>query len=116
MDYDPTRHHNLPAPALHIDDALYLNDIRALIGELRRLNELLQKSRPQKGEPKRTIIEVRTHINLFLKNYVPLFAKGTACVTVAAMAGLLHYAGVEQDIIMGLLTAANLVGGNSRRR
>jgi hypothetical protein len=116
LDYDPKRHHNLPAPALHIDDAPYLSDIRALIAELRRLNELLQKSRPQKGEPKHTIIEVRTHINLFLKNYVPLFAKGTACLTVAAMAGLLHAAGVEQNIVVGILTAANLISGGSRRR
>jgi hypothetical protein len=112
LDYDPGRHHNQPPPALRIDDANYFRDIRALIAELKRLNELLEKSRPQRGEPKRTIINVRKHINVFLENYVPLFARGTACVTVAAMAGLLHYAGVEENIVMGILTAANLRWGH----
>jgi hypothetical protein len=105
LDYDPVRHHNQPIPALWIEDHNYLQVIRALIAELKRLNELLQASRTRKGEPKRTIIDLRKHINVFLANYVPLFAKGTACVTVAAMAGLLRHFGVEEDIVVGILTA-----------
>jgi hypothetical protein len=110
LDYDPKRQHNLTAPALYIDDTLYLSEIRALIAELRGLNELLEESRPRKGEAKRTVIEARKHINLFFQNYVPLLGKGTACLTVAAMASWLHFAGVETDIVMGMLTAANLLG------
>jgi hypothetical protein len=42
LDYDPVRHHNQPPPALRIEDPHYLKDIRALIVELKRLNELLE--------------------------------------------------------------------------
>jgi hypothetical protein len=109
LDYDPARHHNQPPPELRIEDARYLQDIRDLIAELRRLNTLLETSRPpQRGEPKRTIIDINKHINKFLENYIPMLAKGTAGLTVATMASLLFHAGVGEDIIMGILSMAKL--------
>jgi len=43
LDYDPARHHNQPLPALWIEDPNYLQVIRALIAELKRLNELCKQ-------------------------------------------------------------------------
>jgi hypothetical protein len=107
MDYDPARHDNRPRPALWIEDADYLQDIRDLIAELKRLNTLLETRRPQ-GEPHRAAIDLKKHLNKFLDNYIPLMAKGTACLTVAAMAGLLHHIGVGDEFILGVFATAKL--------
>jgi hypothetical protein len=67
LDYDPLRHHNRPPPELRIEDAGYLQDTRALIAELKRLNALLETRRAPKGEPKRTVIDLKKHINNFFR-------------------------------------------------
>lgn len=42
QDYNPRRHHNQPQPALWVDDKQYLLDVKALVHELRRLNDILE--------------------------------------------------------------------------
>lgn len=39
--YDVRLHHNKRSPALWVDDEHYLQDVKALVHELRRLNDLL---------------------------------------------------------------------------
>jgi hypothetical protein len=70
------------------------------------VNSLLETSRPQKGEPHRAVIDVKEHINLFLKNYIPVLAVGTAGLTVAAMAGLLSHFGLGDNFILSVLATA----------
>jgi hypothetical protein len=41
--FDPRRGHNGPSPALWIDDADYLQDVKSFLGELRRLNDFLSR-------------------------------------------------------------------------
>ena len=41
-DYEPRRHHNTPRPALWLNDKDYLGDVKALLHQLRRLNDLLE--------------------------------------------------------------------------
>lgn len=47
-DYHPLK--NEPRPALWKDDKDYLDDIKALVAELRRLNALLERREPPKAE------------------------------------------------------------------
>jgi hypothetical protein len=43
VDYDPIRNHNQPPPPLRLDDDKYLKELKALIAEMKRLNDLLAK-------------------------------------------------------------------------
>ena len=61
-------------------------------------------------------MDIRKHTNVFCQNYILLFAKGTACVTVAAMAGLLRHFDVEENVVVGILTAANLMRAPAPKR
>lgn len=51
--YDPKRHHNRRPPSLWSSDPNFQKDIRALLGELKRLNDLLEAGR----EPSATVAE-----------------------------------------------------------
>ena len=93
LDYDPGRHHNMPIPALRINDAKYLSDIRLLAKELRRLNKLLEQNIPQRGT-NRVAREAGKYLTMFLSNYTPLLAKSSAVLTIGVIVSLLHKLGV----------------------
>jgi hypothetical protein len=42
-EYDPKRHHNQPPPSMWLDNKKYLDDLRSLLHELRRLNDQLER-------------------------------------------------------------------------
>jgi hypothetical protein len=46
--FEPLRRHNRPPPALWMDDESYFQDVNALLGELRRLNDLLSRPEDQR--------------------------------------------------------------------
>jgi hypothetical protein len=103
LDYDPRRHHNQPKPDLRIEDANYLSNLRSLVKELRRLNNLLAKERPKSAETGKVVVDVRKHVDLFLTNYTPTLAKGSAYLTIGVMAALLHSAGLGSGVVDGIM-------------
>lgn len=112
LDYDPARHHNQPPPALRIEDSNYLNEIRALTLELKRLNQNLeaaakadsksttrQKRTPRK-EVEKSTIEVKKHLNTFFSKYASTLGTGAAALTIGTAGALLYQLGVPLDFIV----------------
>jgi len=93
LDYDNVPNRNSPSPALRIDDPSYLKDVRELVDELRRYNELLQSAgKTQKKTRQRTTILAK-HFHKFLDNYIPVLGKGAAALTITTVGGLLYQVG-----------------------
>jgi hypothetical protein len=103
LDYDPVRGHNQSPPVLWSDDPSYLNDVKALVVELRRLNSLMEAKRPRKKEAERAVIDLTQHLDTFLKNYAAWFGRGAAALTVSSIAGLLHYAGLDPTAVWSII-------------
>ena len=115
LGYDPKRHHKQPPPALRIEDDNYLNDLRELVAELKRLNGLLEvrissnlvaartvrPSRPKDVDD--AAITVRKHLNNFLQNYTGLLGKSAALLTTGTIAALLVHLGVPEGQIPSLI-------------
>jgi hypothetical protein len=99
LDYDPVRGHNQSRPVLWSDDPSYLNDVKALVVELRRLNSLMEAKRPRKKEAERAVIDLARHFDKFLHAYASWFGKGTALLTVAVIANLLQHAGLDPTAV-----------------
>jgi hypothetical protein len=98
VEYDPQRHHNRPPPPLRIDgDPKYLNELRSLIGELKKLNALLKKNQARKAE--KSAADFGKYAHTFLEHYIPLMGRGTAMLTIGTVAGLLLHAGVPEAAI-----------------
>ncbi|WP_244528901.1 hypothetical protein [Methylobacterium gossipiicola] len=94
LDYDPLRNHNSAPPALFIDDKKYRSDVAQLIIELRRLNDLLEKTTNTKAKTK-SAEDVGNYLHLFMKNYTPALGKGAAYLTVGVIATLLAHLGLD---------------------
>jgi hypothetical protein len=101
LDYDRTRHHNEPTPALYINDPKYKRDIEELIVELRHLNDLLERKSSGAART-RSVGRLQKHFDKFLDAYSPMLGKGAAVLTIAAVAGLLSWAGVPLDVVGGI--------------
>jgi hypothetical protein len=99
LDYDPIRNHNQPPPPLRLDDAKYLREIRTLIAELRRLNELLAKPSTSVKRRVGKASKIGEHFNEFFKSYAGALGKGAAGLTIGAAAALLLQTGVAQPLI-----------------
>jgi hypothetical protein len=97
LDYDRARHHNQQPPALYIDDDKYKSDIRELIVELRRLNDLLE--RKSLRSVKKPAINLAKHLDTFLGTYAKTYAKGMGWgmsgLTIGAIATLLYHLGLH---------------------
>jgi hypothetical protein len=107
LDYDPLRQHNQPPPDLRLDDPNYLIEIRSLVAELRRLNELLEK---KKSGPSvsRSTGRLAKHFDKFFGSYASALGKGAAGLTIGAAAALLYQAGVGSGVIDDILRHAKL--------
>jgi transcriptional regulator with XRE-family HTH domain len=98
------RHHNNPPSDLIIEDESYIAELRALVVELKRLNELLEaKKPPGRAAAKKPIVEVKKHLNTFLSKWAATVGVGAGVMTVGAMAALLHQLGAS-DIIFEQLS------------
>jgi hypothetical protein len=96
--FDPRRGHNGPSPALWIDDADYLQDVKSFLGELRRLNDFL--SRPAdnaKAEQAASLVARAT--TKFVESYAGALGKGAAALAVGAAATLLYNIGGGKEIV-----------------
>jgi hypothetical protein len=103
VDYDPARHHNQPPPDLYVGNDKYLHEIRALIAELRTLNSLLEAKRPTKKKVSVVTVDLKVHVNAFLKAHSKVLGAGTAGLLIGAFSSLLHQLGLGPDIVSEIL-------------
>jgi hypothetical protein len=102
LDYDQNRHHNQPPPQLRLDGSSNnLADLRQLLEELRRFNDLIEKTSLNKRTTK-SAIELSHHVNTFLSNFTPMAGKGAAALVISGFAGLLYHAGVPEGSVGAL--------------
>jgi len=97
LDYDPARHHNQPRPALYIDGAKYKDDIWELIGELRRLNELLERKSLRTARA--PAIKLAKHFDTFLGTYSKGMGWGLSGLTICTVSALLYQLGLGHDVV-----------------
>jgi hypothetical protein len=102
LDYDPKRHHNRPPPALRIENPEYLEELRQLVGELRKLNELLEAPM-QRRSPDTAAINLAKHFDRFLHKYSGALGTGAACLTIGVVAALLGELGLGGNMIGNIL-------------
>ncbi|WP_316178104.1 MULTISPECIES: helix-turn-helix transcriptional regulator [unclassified Bradyrhizobium] len=92
------RHHNHPPSELIIEDASYLDELRTLVSELKRLNDLLEAKRTKPNAAKKPTVEVKKHLNTFLSKWAATIGVGAGIMTVGAMTALLHQLGASDAI------------------
>ncbi len=97
LNYDPLRDHNQASPELRIEDRTYLEELRSLVTELQRLNDLL--AHRNVSQQNSQVINLGKHFDKFLESYASALGKAAAGLTAAAVAGLLYQAGVGDDLI-----------------
>jgi hypothetical protein len=100
LNYDISRHHNLPPPDLRIEDPVYLKEVRELVVELRRMNVLLAK--PSAAGARAALKNASRFgktFETFLSSYASALGKGAAALTIAAAIGLLYQAGIGREVI-----------------
>jgi hypothetical protein len=98
LRYD-SRRHNHPPPDLWLDDTAYLEELRNLVAELRRLNSLLEQTNPPSDVAKERLTKLNDHFHKFLEGYSEALGKGAAALTIGSMAALLYHAGFGKDIL-----------------
>src|SRR5205085_5493969 len=99
LNYDPSRHHNRPPPDLRIEDSNYLEEVRILAGELRRLNDLLEKTQINKPQTKHAVLQFQKHFDGFLNRFATSLATGAAGLLIATGGALLYEAGVGHESV-----------------
>jgi hypothetical protein len=102
LDYAPHRRHNQPVPDLFMDDAVYLREIRHLVGELRKINSLLESPRNNRAAAAAAGVWGK-RVNTFLDAYAKSLAKPAAWMTMLVVVGFLSKLGVGQDVISVIL-------------
>lgn len=97
-EYDPVRHHNRPPPALWVDKDGYVEDLRSLLEEIRRLNDLLERSadlrRPENGATIAILAGKK-----FVESYADVMGKGAAALTIGGIATLFISLGVDKGSV-----------------
>jgi hypothetical protein len=100
LDYNPQRHHNQPPPELRLsEDPEYLDELRNLVAELRRLNGLLSATIVPKTEATAQASVIARKFDRFLDSYIDAMGKGAACLTIGVVAALLSRTGVGAELI-----------------
>lgn len=103
--YDPDgRDHNRAAPELRIsEDARFLDELRALTAELRRLNAILERKGKRVGTVRPEVASLGRRFDRFLTSYAAAFGRsagrGTWYLLVGGIAALLHHAGVDKELV-----------------
>jgi hypothetical protein len=94
IDYANVKQRNAKPPALWIDDNTYIEHVKSLVLELKRLNDLLEKRKPTKRET----INITHHINVFLGSYAKHLGIGGAWLTIGVFAVLLEKIGLGPNV------------------
>jgi hypothetical protein len=101
--FDPLRLGNRPPPALWLDQADYLRDVKVLLTELlRRLRELLQDGQTKGAAAKKKIGLVASATMKFIEGYADTLGKGAAALTIGAAGALLFHVGHGTDVLAPL--------------
>lgn len=110
LDYSVERHHNHPPPPLLIESKEYLDEIRILVAELKRLNDNLERAAKEPKKPKRTpkevqksAVDVKKHLNSFLDKYAQSLGKGAAALTIGTASALLVRFGIPPEAFSAIL-------------
>lgn len=109
VDYDKGRHHNQPPPELWVDDIGYLDELRALVSELRHLNELLRQHKRDPEATVRTAVRFKDHIHTFLDGYSHTLGKSAAFATVGLAAAVLYETGFARTVIHDIVAALKVI-------
>jgi hypothetical protein len=99
-EYDPIRHHNQPPPALWVGKTDYVADMRALLSELRMLNdrlrtEKLDKPKGMEGSASVAVVAGKK----FVEAYADVMGKGAAALTIGGIATLFISLGVDKGSV-----------------
>jgi hypothetical protein len=99
-DYDPIRHHNHPPPALWIAKVDCIADMKALLSELRMLNdrlttEKLDKPKGMEGSASVAVVAGKK----FVEAYADVMGKGAAALTIGGIATLFISLGVDKGSV-----------------
>jgi hypothetical protein len=82
-----------------MDDAAYLEDVRRLVQELKRLNDLLEKRRA-KGARTKSTIDLGRSAGKFFDSYGETLGKHAAGLTAAALLAMtLYLAGFSAESV-----------------
>lgn len=115
IDFDPMRHHNQPPPPLRIENPEYLSELRNLVEQLRRLNEILAATGPlRSGAPSASVkdvtkpaIDTRKAVSKFVNNYAGTLGKtlgyGSGVLVLGGLATLLYQLGLPDDVFTTIL-------------
>lgn len=99
LDYNPRRGHNGGPPELWLEDKHYLNDVRQLVSELKRLNDLLER-RASKSDTTKATVELAQSLQKTFDGFGETFGKSLGVATAAAIAGAtLYFAGVSPEAV-----------------
>ncbi|MFB6451398.1 hypothetical protein [Bradyrhizobium tunisiense] len=103
-NYEPGRHNNRAAPELRVsDDERFLDELRELTAELKRLNDILERKSKRVSAVRPEVTSLGRHFDKFLTNYAAAFGRsagrGSWYLLIGSIAGLLHHAGVDKGLI-----------------
>jgi hypothetical protein len=107
IGYQSRPQSNDPAPELYrvlaLENPANLRDIKALVAELRLLNDLLEKAIVKSTQVKSTqkpVVEVRKHLNTFLGSFAKSAGYSAGALVVAVAATILHDTGYLDPSIL----------------
>lgn len=107
--YDSLRHHNQPPPALWIDEAEYLRDVKDLVHELRRLNDLLEAEATEVSDKDiaRTSSLVGEMAHKACMTAAAVIGGSVAALLVASVYTLLSYTDAGAEVLSRLPMVGN---------
>jgi hypothetical protein len=98
VGYDEHKHHNRPPPELYVEFGLSkpeaLTDLKELIAQLKRLNDLLEAATPDTAK----LTGIRHHLDRFAESYMKTLGKGAGYLTMGAIVTLIYHLG-GRDLI-----------------
>jgi hypothetical protein len=107
IDYDPLRQHNQTPPDLWSENSQYIEELRKLVAELRRLNSLLETT-TKKPRTARTVVNLGKHFDKFFQSYASALGKGAGWLTIGLVASLLYQAGLGNEAVGRILSHLKL--------
>ncbi len=94
IDYDSLERPNVPPPALHVHNQNYMNDVRSLVKELKRLNDLLEKGATT-SRSSAVAKATAAYLVKFANTGMPLLSYGTHGMLLYVIADLLEKMGLK---------------------
>jgi hypothetical protein len=104
--YNPLTQHNQQKPELFIELGLEkpeaVDDVKALIAELKKLNGLLSALNSPRRYDEKTVIDLRKHLNAFLNATALTAGTGAGLLILGVASSLLYQLGGKQIVDLAL--------------